>query len=72
MSFVRAPTAVVAAMLAGLCAFLLLALTLLTTGSATRIDTPDIVRPTLEADRGRFNARRRRQRLRSQRGPFYP
>ncbi len=47
MSFVRAPTAVVAAMLAGLCAFLLLALTLLTTGSASRIDTPDIVRPTL-------------------------
>ena len=47
MSFVRAPTAFVAAMLAGLCAFLLLALTLLTTGSASRVDTPGSVRPTL-------------------------
>lgn len=49
MSFVRAPTAVVAAMLAGACAVLLLALTLLTTGSASRIETPDIVRATLSA-----------------------
>lgn len=47
MSFVRAPTAFVAATLAGICALLLLALTLLTTGTGSRIDAPDIVRPTL-------------------------
>lgn len=49
MSFVRAPTAFIAAVLAGVCAFLLLVLTLLTTGSAGRIETPVTVRPTLSA-----------------------
>lgn len=47
MSFVRAPTAIVAATLAGICALLLLALTLLTTGTGSRVAAPDIVRPTL-------------------------
>lgn len=49
MSFVRAPTAVVSAFLAGICAILLLALTLLTTGSVGKVDTPVLVRPTLAA-----------------------
>lgn len=49
MSFVRAPTAFVAAVLAGVCALLLLALTLLTMGSASRIDRPALIRPTLSA-----------------------
>ena len=40
MSFVRGPTAFVAAILAGVCGLLLLGLTLLTTGSMSRIDTP--------------------------------
>jgi hypothetical protein len=49
MSFVRAPTAFVAATLAGVCALLLLALTLLTTGAGARVEAPDIVRPSLTA-----------------------
>lgn len=49
MSFVRAPTAVVSAILAGICAILLLALTLLTTGSVGKSDAPALVRPTLAA-----------------------
>ena len=49
MSFVRAPTAIVSAILAGICAFLLLILTLLTTGSVGKSDTPVLVRPSLVA-----------------------
>ncbi len=49
MSFVRAPTALVSAVLAGICAILLLALTLLTTGSVGRSEPPAFVRPTLSA-----------------------
>ena len=49
MSFVRAPTAFVAATLAGICALLLLALTLLTTGAGSRIEAPGVVRPALTA-----------------------
>ncbi len=66
MSFVRGPTAFVAAVLAGICGLLLLGLTLLTTGAMSRIETPDIVRPTLtppempaitmSADRSRTSA----------------
>lgn len=49
MSFVRAPTALVSAILAGICAILLLALTLLTTGSVGKSDAPVLVRPSLAA-----------------------
>jgi hypothetical protein len=47
MSFVRAPTAMVSASLAGLCIFLVIALTLLTTGAFSRIETPDRIAPSL-------------------------
>ena len=49
MSFVRAPTAVVSAILAGICAFLLLTLTFLTTGSVSKAEAPILVRPSLAA-----------------------
>lgn len=49
MSFVRAPTALVSLILAGVCAILLLALTLLTTGSVGKSDAPVLVRPSLAA-----------------------
>lgn len=49
MSFVRAPTAFVSMILAGVCAFLLLVLTLLTTGAGSKVEDAGIVRPTLAA-----------------------
>lgn len=49
MSFVRTPTVAITATLAGICALLLIALALLTTGSFARVDSPDLVRPTLSA-----------------------
>lgn len=49
MSFVRAPTAMVTATLAGVCALLLLGLTLLTTGAISGIDAGGPVRPALAA-----------------------
>lgn len=49
MSFVRAPTAVVSAFLAGICALLLLTLTLLTTGSVGKSEAPALIRPSLSA-----------------------
>ncbi|MBA3067969.1 MAG: hypothetical protein FP825_05740 [Hyphomonas sp.] len=66
MSFVRGPTAFVAAILAGVCGLLLLGLTLLSTGAMSRVEMPAEVRPTLtppempaltaSADRARASA----------------
>lgn len=73
MSFVRGPTAFVAAALAGLCGLLLLGLTLLTTGAMSRIETPDVVRPTLSPpEMPAMTAQSDRTRISAEKPLFHP